>query len=311
MLSRTAENIFWMARYIERAESTARLIQMGQRMAILPGPIHREEWRSVLRVTGCDGLIDGERPVAEADIVHLLLLDETNSSSIRACLQRARNNGRAVRTALTQDMWEALNEDWRRLELYDVVRARRDLAELIDWVKTRASTFRGAVETGQLRNEGHDFLRIGGALERAEMTLRLLDVKYYVLLPETAVIGGGRDHYQWTSVLHALSAARAYHHVYGGGDYTPWRIADLLILNPQFPRSVSFCFGQIGWHLERLARAHGRRSAAHETAATMLSELHSRESGEIFEGGLHEFVQNALFVTNQLSREIAHAYHFA
>lgn len=311
MLSRTAENIFWMARYIERAESTARLIQMGQRMAILPGPIHREEWRSVLRVTGCDGMIEGDRPVAEADIVHLLLLDEDNPSSIRACLQRARNNGRAVRTALTQDMWEALNEDWRRLEHYDHARARRDLAELIDWVKTRASTFRGAVETGQLRNEGHDFLRIGGALERAEMTLRLLDVKYYVLLPETAVVGGVRDHYQWTSVLHALSAARAYHHVYGGGDYTPWRIADLLILNPQFPRSVSFCFGQIGWHLERLARAHGRCSAAHETAATMLSELHGRESGEIFEGGLHEFVQTALAVTNRLSREIAQAYHFA
>jgi uncharacterized alpha-E superfamily protein len=248
--------------------------------------------------------------VTEADIVRLLLLDEGNPSSIRSCMLRARTNGRAVRTALTQDTWEALNEDWRRLEQHDVDSARRNLSELLDWVKTRASTFRGAVETGQLRNEGHDFLRIGGALERAEMTLRLLDVKYYVLLPETAVVGGVRDHYQWTSVLHALSAARVYHHVYGGGDYTPWRIADLLILNPQFPRSVSFCFGQIAWHLERLARAHGGRSAAHDTTATMLSELYDRESGGIFEEGLHEFVQNALMVTNRLSREIAQAYHF-
>ncbi|MBN8841028.1 MAG: alpha-E domain-containing protein, partial [Sphingomonadales bacterium] len=161
-----------------------------------------------------------------------------------------------------------------------------------------------------LRNEGHDFLRIGGALERAEMTLRLLDVKYYVLLPETAVVGGGRDHYQWTSVLHALAAARAYHHVYGGGDYSPWRIADLLVLNQQFPRSLSFCFGQIGWHLDRLAQAHGRRGAAHDTATLMLAELRDRESGEIFEEGLHEFVQNALVITNRLSREIAQAYHF-
>lgn len=245
MLSRTADNIFWMARYIERAESTARLIQMAQRMAILPGPVHRDEWRSLLRVTGCERMIDGGRSVAEADVVRLLLLDEGNPSSICACLLRARSNGRAVRTALTQDMWEALNEDWRRLGSYDVERARRNLPELLDWVKVRASTFRGAVETGQLRNEGHDFLRVGGALERAEMTLRLLDAKYYVLLPETAVVGGAPDHYQWTSVLHALSAARAYHHVYGGGDYSPWRIADLLILNPQFPRSVSFCFGQM------------------------------------------------------------------
>ena len=310
MLSRTADNIFWMSRYIERAESTARLIQMGQRMAILPGPIHREEWRSVLRVSGSDSLVEEERSVDEADIVRLLLLDSNNPSSIRSCLLRARSNGRAVRTALTQDMWEALNDDWRRLETLDVAGARRNLAGLLDWVKTRASTFRGAVETGQLRNEGHDFLRIGGALERAEMTLRLLDVKYYVLLPETAVVGGVRDHYQWTSVLHALSAARAYHHVYGGADYSPWRIADLLVLNPQFPRSVSYCFGQIGWHLDRLGHAHGQRTAAHDTAATMLSDLRDRENGEIFEEGLHEFVQNALVVTNRLSREIAKAYHF-
>ena len=224
---------------------------------------------------------------------------------------RARAIGRGGRTALTQDMWEALNEDWRKLEHYDVASARRDLASLLDWVKTRASIFRGAVETGQIRNEGYDFLRIGGALERAEMTLRLLDVKYYVLLPETAVIGGARDHYQWTSVLHALSAARAYHHVYGGGDYTPWKIADLLILNAQFPRSLSFCFGQIAWHFDRLAEAHGGRTPAQDTAAGMLAELRDRESGEIFEEGLHEFVQNALSVTNRLSREIAQAYHFA
>ena len=115
MLSRTAENIFWMARYIERAESTARLIQMGQRMAILPGPIHREEWRSVLRVTGCDALVADERPVAEADIVRLLLLDEGNPSSIRSCMLRARANGRGVRTALTPAQWGALNADWRTL----------------------------------------------------------------------------------------------------------------------------------------------------------------------------------------------------
>lgn len=311
MLSRTADNIFWMSRYIERAESTARLIQMGQRMAILPGPIHREEWRSVLRVTGCESLIPADRAVSEADIVQWLLLDDANPSSIRACLLRARANGRAVRTALTQDMWEALNEDWRKLESYDDVRARRELAALLDWVKIRASIFRGAAETGQLRNEGHDFLRIGGAIERAEMTLRLLDVKYYVLLPETAVIGGARDHYQWTSVLHALSAGRAYHHVYGGGAYSPWRIADLLIVNQQFPRSLAYCFGQIAAHLDRLAATHDKSSAAQDTAAAMLIDLRYRHGGEIFEEGLHEFVQKALALTNRLSREIAQAYHFA
>ena len=205
MLSRTAANIYWMARYMERAESTARLLTMGQRMAILPGSVHRDEWRSVVRVTGCEALFPEEGLVKEIDVVQTLVLDEDNPNSIRSCLARARANAKSVRTALTQDMWEAINDGWRKLDSYDVSEARRELPGLIDWVKTRACTFRGAADSGQLRNAAHDFLRMGGSLERAQMTLRLLDVKYYVLLPETEVIGGTRDHYQWTSVLHALS----------------------------------------------------------------------------------------------------------
>jgi uncharacterized alpha-E superfamily protein len=219
MLSRTAENLFWMARYMERAECTARLLTMGQRMAILPGATMRDEWRSVALVTECEHVFGKDAVIRESDIVEHLMLNPDNPASIRSCLAKARQNAKSVRTALTQEMWEALNEGWRKLETYGVVDARRDFAELIDWVKNRAMIFRGATESGHLRNEGHDFLRVGGALERAQMTLRLLDVKYYVLLPETEVVGGHRDHYQWSSVLHALSGSRAYHHVYGGSDH--------------------------------------------------------------------------------------------
>jgi uncharacterized alpha-E superfamily protein len=309
MLSRTAANIYWMARYMERAESTARLLTMGQRMAILPGSVHRDEWRSVVRVTGCEALFPEEGLVKEIDVVQTLVLDEENPNSIRSCLARARANAKSVRTALTQDMWEAINDGWRKLESYDVSEARRELPSLIDWVKTRACTFRGAADSGQLRNAAHDFLRMGGSLERAQMTLRLLDVKYYVLLPETEVIGGTRDHYQWTSVLHALSGSRAYHHVYGGA-YTPWQITDFLMCNRTFPRSVAFCFDQLQYRLNRLARFHEARAVCHDTIAEMVDNLDQLDKGEIFKTGLHETVQNGLMMTDRLGREIAEAYHF-
>ncbi|MBK5264854.1 MAG: alpha-E domain-containing protein [Alphaproteobacteria bacterium] len=309
MLSRTADNIYWMARYMERAESTARLLTMGQRMAILPGSLHRDEWRSVVRVTGCEKLFPEDGLVKETDVVQMLVLDEDNPNSIRTCISRARANAKSVRTALTQEMWEAINDGWRKLETYDVKEARQELPSLIDWVKTRASTFRGAADSGQLRNAAHDFLRLGGALERAQMTLRLLDVKYYVLLPETEVVGGTRDHYQWTSVLHALSGNRAYHHVYGGA-YTPWQITDFLICNRTFPRSVAFCFDQLQYRLNRLAHFHGERAACHDTIGEMVENLDQLEKGEIFKSGLHETVQNGLMMTNRLGGEIAQAYHF-
>jgi uncharacterized alpha-E superfamily protein len=309
MLSRTADNLFWMARYLERAESTSRLLTMGLRMAVLPGSIYRDEWRSVLRVTGCEDALEKKGPVSEADIVRILVLDPDNHSSIRSCLTLAHANARSVRTALTQEMWEAINDGWRKLESYDVAEARRDLPVIIDWVKARASTFRGAAETGLLRNGGHDFLRIGGALERAQMTLNLLDVKYYVLLPETEVVGGGRDHYQWTSVLYALSGNRAYHHLYAS-TYTPWQITDFLMVNDAFPRSVTFCVQQLRWHLERLARSHDQRAPCHDTVRELAEHLSESAGGKIFETGLHESVQNCQTLINRLAHEIAQAYHF-
>lgn len=309
MLSRAAENLYWMARYMERAEATARLLAMGQRMTILPGPTMRDEWRSVVQVTESEEIFGKDAIIRETDIVEHLILNPDNTASIRSCLARARQNGKSVRTALTQEMWEALNEGWRKLESYGVNEARRDFAEIIDWVKTRAMTFRGATESGQLRNEGHDFLRVGGSLERAQMTLRLLDVKYYVLLPETEVIGGHRDHYQWTSVLHALSGSRAYHHVYGGS-YTPAKITDFLMINRQFPRSVLYCLDQIVYRLQRLASWHGQRTPANDRSEDLVDTLARVNSGDIFRHGLHETVQRGIVQSNLLGLDIAEAYHF-
>ena len=309
MLSRTAENLFWMGRYMERADATARLIEMGYRMAMLPGSNEQEEWRSVAAASGSAPDIVDAKKLDAATVVQRLLLDPENFSSIRSCLTSARANGRAIRTALTQDMWEALNDGWRSLGQMDADTALKNLPSLLEWTKNRTAAFRGASEISLLRNDGYYFLRMGGLIERADMTLRLLDVKYYVLLPETDVVGGGRDYHQWTSVLRATSALRAYHHVYKG-DYTPWGIADFLILNDTFPRSVSYCYRTIKRFLDDLAELYGEESSPQGVASEMVDQLDKIGIEELFQNGLHEFVSDAITTTRRLSSEISKAYHF-
>lgn len=276
---------------------------------MLPSQIGSDEWRSVILASGAPVTADKKVIMSEIDAIRALLLSPDNPSSIRSCLNNARNNGRAVRTALTQEMWEALNDGWRRLENLDERLACSDLSGILDWVKRRTSTLRGASETGMLRNDRFDFLRLGGFIERADMMLRLLDVKYYVLLPETEVVGGGRDTYQWTSVLHANAAVRAYHHLYRG-DYSPWKISDFLILNRHFPRSLAFSYVRSADHLGNIARRYGAHHECHYIVNSIVARLADLEMGEIFQNGLHEFIEESLAQNVRLSSEIAKAYYF-
>ena len=307
MLSRTAQNLYWMGRYIERADATARLVEMGRRMTMLPSA--NAEWRSVARASGALSVISDPK-ARDRDIIVHLLLDPENRSSIRSCIAQARANAKAIRAALTSDMWEALNDHWRLLDTLDSDEALADLPIWLDWAKQRAAAFRGATETSLLRNDGFIFIKLGELIERAEMTLRLLDVKYYVLLPETDVVGGGRDFHQWTSVLRATGALRAYHHV-NRGDYTPWGIAEFLVLNPQFPRSAAYCFTQIDRRLNELAQLYdGQRFECHDIAASMVGRLEACDIQVLFQSGLHEFIGDPIQITNRLSGEISNAYHF-
>lgn len=308
MLSRSAENLFWLARYMERAESTARLIEMGRRMTLLPGPADRDEWRTVARVGGALPFV-GEGPATESAVVNLLLLRDDNPSSIRSSLLRARSNAKSVRTALTQQMWEILNDGWRRLDDVDEAGALRDFYALLEWVRTLAATFRGAADASMLRDDRYDFLRLGGLIERADITLRLLDVKYHVLLPETEVVGGGRDYHQWTSILGALSGMRAFHHLYKG-DFSPWKITDFLILNRAFPRSVAFCHEEIVEHLNSLAAHYDVEQKCASTAWNSLVRISRIGPGEVFRSGLHEFIVETISVNNRLAEEIAEDFHF-
>jgi uncharacterized alpha-E superfamily protein len=312
MLSRTADNLFWLSRYVERAENMARLMEMGYRMALMPAVVdgNRSEWESVLSASGCAAGYDPDAPLRQEEVANFLIFNRDNSSSIINCFEYARANARAMRTAITAEMWEALNNalmELRRPSMHNL--AKNELPEFIDWVKKQGALFRGATDSTILRNDGYDFIRLGTFIERADNTARLLDVKYYVLLPETSMVGDGVDNYQWTTVLRAASSLRAFHWVYRD-DYSPHRIAHFLILNPFSPRSLAHCAEQITQHLERLARHYGQRHSVHRQAVEMYSLLTQSDMDEIFSGGLHEFLTDFQGRNRLLSLAIADAYYF-
>ncbi len=314
MLSRTAENLFWIGRYMERAETMARLLEVGYRMAMMPstGTGYRNEWESLVIAAGSQpGFVEKYGKVArQRDVESWLFYDRDNGSSIMSCFESARQNGRAVRTALTTEMWDALNGAYLELKAIERrPRSQAQLPELCDWTKRQGALFRGSLEGTHLQNDGYDFLSVGSYLERGDNTARLLDVKYYVLLPTTDMVGGGVDTYQWTTLLRALSAFRSFHWTYGS-EYNPRKIAHFLILNIACPRSLLHCQDRVGRHLERLSKAYGHSNKAHARVQTLLGELGAAEIDTVVEEGLHEFLERFINQSAALGQDVADGYLF-
>jgi len=313
MLSRTAENLFWLARYVERAENMARLLDVAMRMSSLPhGPTDGpDEWHSAIVAAGCEQSFYSAhgRASAEAVIDHLAR-DPENPSSILSCLETARQNGRAVRTALTVDMWEAVNSTWlemRKLTKDDFAPAR--VGRVLDRVKERSLLFGGAANATMLRSDAYWFTRLGTFVERADNTARILDVKYHVLLPKPDAVGGLVDYYQWTAILRSVSALRSYHWVYRDR-LKPWLIAELLILRPEMPRSLRSCLDEIARHLDILGQAYGTRGECHRLAGEVDARLRYGKIDAIFQSGLHEFLTEFIDTNTVLGEEIGRHYLF-
>jgi uncharacterized alpha-E superfamily protein len=213
-----------------------------------------------------------------------------------------------VRTALTTDMWEAVNGTWLEArELGDTEFATESVHRFLDWVKERSRLFDGAVVGTMLRNDACWFTRLGTFVERADSTARLLDVKYHVLLPEYESVGGAVDYHQWATILRSVSALRAYHWVYRDR-IKPWLIAELLILRPETPRSLISCLGEIMLNLDLLAQTYGRRNECHRLAGQMHAKLRFERIDQIFQSGLHEFLTEFIDANNELGNEIARQY---
>jgi uncharacterized alpha-E superfamily protein len=312
VLSRAAANLYWLARYVERAENVARIVGVGHRMASMARSLgsNGNEWLSMLIATSCDAGFFAKYPEAtQAAVTDYLVRDPANPSSILSSIDTARRNARAVRTALTIDMWDALNETWLALHEMDLdFSSSRNPMQFLDWVRSRSQLFNGAYNSTMLRNDAFYFTRLGTFLERADSTARILDVKYYVLLPTDEDVGGALDYYQWQAILRSVSALRAYHWVYHDR-LEPWLIGELLLLRPEMPRSLFSCFDQITQHLGLLAESYGgRRGECHRLAGAMHARLRYGRIKDIFQQGLHEFLTEFIERAIELGNEISNFY---
>ncbi|CAH2401614.1 alpha-E domain-containing protein [Mesorhizobium ventifaucium] len=311
LLGRTANGLYWMNRYIERAENMARLVDAGLRMALTRTQNASEEWNSVLLSAGSDAAFTQKySDYTAANVADFLLRDTGNPSSTMTSIETARNNARMVRTALTRETWESINEAWMSLKrMLAKPIDERDLPSVLDAIKRETALIRGAFYGTMLRNEIFDFSQLGTYVERADNTARILDVKYYVLLPSISWVGSTLDNYQWESILRSVSAHRSYRWVYEA-DYKPSNIADYLILNVRMPRSLTFCYRFLTEHLKFLGDDYGERHACHVTAGKTQAMLSAGSIKDIFDAGLHEFLANFIRDNIRLGDEIAQDYRF-
>jgi uncharacterized alpha-E superfamily protein len=313
MLSRSASNLYWMGRYLERADFLCRLIDATVRLASLPASHGGAQpaWESAIQSAGVAWEF-GQRnlPVDEANVGNFLTLDADNASSIRGCLEAARSNGRAVRTALTLETWEAVNGAFHEIHRFGYAAPDSStLVRIADSIKATLLMFDGAAHRTQLREATYWFLRLGTTVERADNTARLLDVKYHLLLPRTEPVGGSLDYFQWTTLLRTVSALTAYRWVYRES-VKPWLVADLLVFNRAMPRSLIACLEDAVWLLDQLAASRGRRGPANRIASASLRKLSATDIDTLFQAGLHEFLTDFLAENNDLGAAIAEQYLF-
>jgi uncharacterized alpha-E superfamily protein len=300
MLSRTADHLFWMARYMERAENTARLLDVNYQTSLLPQSSEAAlaGWRGLLSISELSGEYQAKYDgITARDVMTFMVSDPGNPSSIFNCLRAARENARAVRGALTTEVWETMNQTW--LEFNRLLKSgalAKDPAELFEWVKFRSHLSRGVTLGTMLQDESFHFQRIGTFLERADNTARLLDVKFHARNTEYFGTGAGNeakevDFYHWSAVLRSVSAFEVYRKVYRNV-IRPEKVAELLILRPDMPRSLVACVNEVVANLEAVANDHSDDTL--RRAGRLRADLQFGRIDEIVATGLHAYLTQFL-----------------
>lgn len=313
MLSRTADHLFWLARYTERAENTARMLDVSLQTSLLPQSETSVEllWLGMLGICELQPQYDARFPrLAPESVMAFMAEDPSNSSSIYSCLDAARENARAVRGTLTTEVWETINSTW--LELRGQLEVlEREPSQFFEWVKHRSHLSRGVMIGTMLRDEALYFLRLGTFLERADNTARILDVRYHALAdrgaPDTDVEAREdgelhRDFYHWAAVLRSVSAFEVYRKVYSDA-ITPARVAELLILRPDMPRSLLNCVSEVVTNLEHVRNGHSRETE--RRAGILQADLHYGRIDAILQHGLHAYLTNFLQRVNDLGDRLS------
>lgn len=311
MLGRTASGLFWMMRYLERLENTARLVDAGFRMSLTRSRTTQSEWDSVLTTAGSrDRYLEKHSGYQTDKVIEYLILDRDNPTSLFNSMASARENARMTRTALTRDVWEAINETW--LQLRSAFHHREhvsDLSNLLSKVRQHTALVCGTINGTMLRNDIFRFVSLGTLIERADNTARILDTKYYVLLPSSASVGSSLDQVQWEMILRSASAERSFHWLHGG-EISPAAIVDFLVHDVRLPRSIAYCYDEIIMTLTALEDDYGQRTPAHDLAASHETHITNSSSELIIGSGLHEFLIDFIARNAALSATIEADYRF-
>jgi uncharacterized alpha-E superfamily protein len=305
MLSRTADHLFWMARYTERAENTARMLDVNLQTQLLPQSAEAAEqgWRALLGISELQPAFDDKYPaITHKDVIDFMVKDPENPSSIASCLTHARENARAVRGALTTEVWETQNTTW--LDMQSVLNnhtLERDPGEFFEWVKHRSHLSRGVTIGTMLKDEAFYFIRLGTFLERADNTARILDVKFHSA-DGNLLASHDADFYHWASVLRSVSAFETYRKAYRDV-ITPARVAELLILRADMPRSLMACVTEV---VTNLAEVRNNSSAETERFAGRIhADLRFSSMDEILKRGLHDFLTEFLKQIYELGNRVS------
>ncbi len=312
MLGRTANSLFWMFRYLERAENTARLLEAALRMALTRDLVTAEaEWRSVIATLGLQQAYEGLHDSYDGvQVWNFILRGPANPGNVRQMFGAVRSNARMARINISGDVWEAVNENWMKI---DALLARpvgqMAVGEVLGAIRRAGTQVHGAFDGSMLRDEGYHFSRAGTFIERADSTARILDMKYFLLLPSLSYVGSSLDTGQWEQVLRSVAGARVYSWL-NAGQIEARGIVEFLVLDDRFPRSLAFCRNALRDNLAALARMHGVEG--HSNA--LMREADNRIShlcvDTIFEQGLHEFLLDFLSRNASIARAIAQDYRF-
>lgn len=311
MLSRVANAVYWMSRYIERAENVARFIDVNQQLMLDQTAGAREQWMPLISITGDEeAFTERYGEPTRQDIMHFLTFDLDNPNSIASCVSYARENARTIRDTITEEMWEQINALFIMVKnAEDDEKFKQDPYSFYQKIKRATLLFIGITDATMSRFIGWEFTRLGRMIERADKTSRILDVKYFLLLPSPEDVGGTVDIIQWAALLRSASALEMYRQTYGA--ITPKHVAEFLILNNLFPRSLSFCVDRAARAIGRIAgpSTHPEADEVIRKAGRLRSELEFATVEEIIDQGMHEYLDMFQHKLNELD-DTVHAAFF-
>lgn len=310
MLARTAANLYWIGRYMERAEFTTRLIEATIRLdSLSPHTRSAQTWRSAMAVVGAEEMAESSPDFTASRARTYLTVDQGNANSIKCCVSLARDNARAARNRLTQEVWEAINRTWMTLRDRSNPGGIQGTVAMLEEIKAEARGFEGALQH-MLRTEANWFMRLGTMVERADNTARLLDVKYYLLLPQGQQVGGPLDRDQWMTLLHVVSGQGAYRLIYKQA-VRPALVADLLVYRRELPRSLVSCAARSASLLSRIGSVSGRQGEADRLARRRLDRMEGNNVDGLIQRGMHEALQSFIAENAELDRAIARQFRFS